>query len=178
MQNAPEPPAADADNELDSLARSYGPALRSFFRRRAALAEEVDDLAQDVLIRLIRRGSLADVSHLGAYVFQTAANILRDRKRRDGARAADAHDVIDEMHVDDAAFTPERVLLGQEALDRLRTGLLDLPERTREVFFLGRIERMPYADVAERLGISLSAVNKHMAKALIFLVNRCQDDGD
>lgn len=129
-------------------------------------------------MRLTRRGSLADVSHLGAFVFQTAANILRDRKRREATRAANAHEPIDEAQVDHTAFSPERVLLGREALGRLQTGLLDLPERTREVFFLGRIERMPYAEIAERLGVSLSAINKHMAKALVFLVARFEDEGE
>lgn len=141
MQNDSEHPSSDNDETMDSLMRSYGPPLRSFFRRRVAHDEEAEDLAQDVLMRLIRRGSFTDVSNLGAYVFQIAANILRDRKRRRATRVADEHEPVDEMQIDDAAFSPERVLLGQEALDRLRTGLLDLPDRTREVFFLGRIER-------------------------------------
>jgi len=171
-------PPSEASGQLENLARSYGPSLRSFFQRRVAHAEEAEDMTQDVLVRLVRHHSLTDVSHLGAYIFQIAANILRDRKRREITRAADAHQQIDEMYVDDAAFTPERVLMGHEAIDRLRSGLLELPERTREVFFLGRIEQMPYAEIADRLGISLSAVNKHMAKAMIFLVARCRDEGE
>jgi RNA polymerase sigma-70 factor (ECF subfamily) len=171
-----EPLRDVAPADVEALARQYAPALRRFFQRRSSEPADVDDLVQEVFLRLTRRGDLAGVDNLEGYVFQTAANVLRDRARRRATHRAHAHQPIGNDQVEGAAFSPERVLLGREAVGQLRAALLALPPRTRDVFFLGRIEGLGYAEIASRLGISLSAVNKHMAKALEFLMDRVQDD--
>jgi RNA polymerase sigma-70 factor (ECF subfamily) len=61
---------------------------------------------------------------------------------------------------------PERVLCGKEELRAATTALLSLPERTRTVFILRRLEGYRYRDIAAHLGISVSAVEKHMVRAI------------
>ncbi len=161
---------------METLARTYAPALRRFFQRRVLEHADVDDLVQEVFLRLTRRGDLNDVANLEGYIFQMAANILRDRLRQRFTHRTGDHEPLDDQQIEGAAFSPERVLLGRESVDRLRAALLELPQRTREVFFLGRIEGMPYAEIVTRLGISLSAVNKHMAKAMLFIMERMKDE--
>ena len=51
-----------------------------------------------------------------------------------------------------------------------------MPERTRHVFVLRRIEGLRYQDVAKRLGLSVSAVEKHMQRAMLHLVQRLNDE--
>lgn len=165
-------PSSAADSGVDAIAVRYRPVLTRFFQRRINDPAEVDDLVQEVFLRLTRRGSLQDIANLEGYVFQTAANVLRDRLRQRLSHQVAQHEEISEDHPEDAAFTPERVLLGKEAIQQLSQALFELPERTRTVFFLCRIEGIPYAEVGERLGISLSAVNKHMARAIEFLMTR------
>jgi RNA polymerase sigma-70 factor (ECF subfamily) len=70
----------------------------------------------------------------------------------------------------------ERVFLGKEALNRASVALLELPERTRTIFVLRRLEGMRYADVARRLGISVSAVEKHMVRAIAHLTERMKSE--
>jgi RNA polymerase sigma-70 factor (ECF subfamily) len=67
-------------------------------------------------------------------------------------------------------FSPEHVLLGRERLARATAVLLELPERTRVIFVLRRLEGMKYLDIAARLGISVSAVEKHMERAVARLM--------
>lgn len=174
---SPQDVESDATSHPDvaALARVYAPALRNFFQRRMRAHSDVEDLVQEVFLRLARRDGLDDVDNVQGYVFQTAANILRDYLRRRVTRQAEHHEPLDDELVEEAAFSPERVLLSRQAVSELREALLDLPSRTREVFFLARIEGLPYAAIVSRLGISLSAVNKHMAKAMQFLMNRMKD---
>ena len=54
-------------------------------------------------------------------------------------------------------------------LERVREGLSRLTPRTREIFLMHRLDEMKYREIAERLGISQSAVEKHIAKAALFL---------
>jgi RNA polymerase sigma-70 factor (ECF subfamily) len=67
---------------------------------------------------------------------------------------------------EDADFSPERVLLGREAIGHLVRTLEALPVRTRDVFMLRCFEGLKHAEIARLQEISVRAVEKHMAKAL------------
>ncbi|MDI1296884.1 MAG: sigma-70 family RNA polymerase sigma factor, partial [bacterium] len=64
---------------------------------------------------------------------------------------------------------PDRILAGREALKTALAALERLPERTRTIFVLRRLEGMRYLEIARRLGLSVSAVEKHMVRAVAHL---------
>ena len=157
---------------LRAIATSFGPSLTRFFRRRIEDPAEVEDLVQEVFLRLARRGGVGEMEKVGGYVFETAASVIHDRQRRRQVRCAEAHDLFDPDRHADTDFPPDRVLDGQERLRRASAALLELPERTRHVFVLRRLEGLRYQDVAKRLGLSVSAVEKHMQRAIAHLIRR------
>jgi RNA polymerase sigma factor (sigma-70 family) len=63
----------------------------------------------------------------------------------------------------------DEVIDGHARLDRVRSGLAQLSPRTREIFLMHRLDNMKYREIAVRLGLSQSAVEKHIAKAALFL---------
>ncbi len=70
------------DSEPDARAalEHYGSALRHFFQRRIGdRRAEVDDLVQEVFVRLFNRRGREPIDNLTGYVFQIAANLLRER---------------------------------------------------------------------------------------------------
>ncbi len=69
----------------------------------------------------------------------------------------------------DPAARPDDILSGQEEFRRLVVALAGLPQRSREAFFLHKIQGKSHKEVALRMGISLSAVEKRMAGAMKFL---------
>src|SRR5262249_45823940 len=129
-------------------------------------AAEVEDLVQDVFARIAARDSTEPIEHLGGYVMRTASAVLADRARRRAARRAEAHLPFDPEQHGDADFDPERVLTGKEDLHAAIKALLSLPERTRTCFILQRLEGYRHKDIAARLGISVSAVEKHLVRAV------------
>jgi RNA polymerase sigma-70 factor (ECF subfamily) len=139
-------------------------------------ASEIDDMVQQVFERLLKRGDVSNVEHLGGYVFQTASSVLADHQRRRRSRHADAHDEFDERNHGDVDFSPEHVLMGRERLANATAVLLELPERTRVIFVLRRLEGMKYLDIAARLGISVSAVEKHMERAVARLAESVEPE--
>lgn len=146
--------------------RFRGP-LSGFFATRVRNPSDVDDLVQDVFVQLIRRAEGGPIEHVEQYLFQVAANVLRDQGRRRQVRHADEHDAYDEdVHVLATEISPERVLLGEESVARVTEALAGLPQRTRDVFFLRALERCKFADIARMLGVSKSTVEKEMARAL------------
>ena len=167
-----------SDDSKDALARHAGPLRRSlarYFRRRVTDQTEVDDLVQEVFVRIVARDSPDPVEHLGGYVFQTAASVLSDRFRRRAARSADAHLPFNpELHAD-KEIDVGRVLEGRESLRAATAALLSLPERTRAIFILHRLEGCGYREIGGRLGISVSAVEKHMVRAVRHLTHHLKD---
>jgi len=172
----PPRPQEEAPSLSDGAAR-FTPALRAFFSRRAP-ASDVEDLVQEVLLRIQKRQPGAVVTNVEGYLFEVAANVLIDRGRRDRTRRRKDHCELQEIHhpVDD--LSPERVLQGREKMARAMAALNELPERTRRVFILVRFEEMSYKLVAQRLGVSVSAVEKHVMKALRHLHERLRDQDD
>lgn len=152
---------------LDSLARRYrGALIRFFVRRERNLGSEAEDLTHEVFLRLANRSVSDDIEHVQAYLFQTAAAVLVDRTRRGAVRHEAAHIEFDTSRHAEEAWSPERVYIGEQQLANVLAGIKALPERTRAVFTLHRFEGLRYADIARRLSISTSTVEKHIMEAL------------
>jgi len=155
----------------DFFARYAGP-LRKYFRSRVRNAQDVEDLVQEVFCRLSERAGLDEVENQEAYLFQTAANLLRDRARRDQTRTAANRDLVEQAKETFEEISPERVLLGKRRIEELTRALMELPERTRVIFLLHRFEDRKYGEIARQLGISVSSVEKHMMDAIRHLKSR------
>ncbi|MEJ0037903.1 MAG: sigma-70 family RNA polymerase sigma factor [Gammaproteobacteria bacterium] len=161
-------PGAEAPSPVDPLkqqaAKYRGPLLRFFTRHAAADAE---DMVQEVFVRVAQRRDVTTAAHFEAYLFQTASNLLRDRFRRRQTRRTDHHVSLEEIRYEGEVPSEERVYEGRETLRRFTDALADLPPTCRLVFILQRYEGMSYAAIAGRLGVTVSAVEKHMMKALL-----------
>ena len=149
---------------LEEWSRRYRPALLRFFQRRMPASADREDLVQEVFLRLARQ-DLTTIANVEGYLFQAAANVLKDWRRRGVRHAADAHEAIEEDIPAEVDFSPERVLLGKDAVSTLIAALETLPERTRAVFLLYHFDQLPQAEIARRLGIAVRTVENNMAKA-------------
>lgn len=157
------------DSPTDRMAREAGPlrhALFRFFRARIRDDSEAEDLVQEVFARIVARQADQPVEHLERYVFQTAASVLTDRSRRRRARHAEAHVAFDPEHHGEVELDSHRTLSGREDLRAATAALLSLPVRTRTIFILHRLEGQKYREIAAQIGISVSAVEKHMVRAV------------
>jgi RNA polymerase sigma-70 factor (ECF subfamily) len=154
---------------LERLSGSFRASLLRHFGRRTSNAVDSEDMVQEVFVRLLKRGRISRLENLNAYVFETASSVLKDRFRKDRSHHVDAHDPFDcERHAD-VDFSPEHVLLDREQLARATAALQELPERTQVIFVLRRLEGVKYQEIAARIGISVSAVEKHMQRATTHL---------
>lgn len=161
---------------LSALADQFGQVLLQFFRRRVRERAEAEDLVQEVFVRLLKRGNIADLQDIRGYLFQTAASVLTDRARKRHSQRSDVHVHFDTLAHGCEDFPPDRVLSGEQSLTRVSRALLELPERVRTVFVLRRLEGLSYQDIAQRLGISVSLVEKQMARAVAYLSQRMSEE--
>jgi RNA polymerase sigma factor (sigma-70 family) len=158
--------------QLEDLCRRFRPALVAYFLRRVHDPAEAEDLAHDVFLRLSGI-PLARLRSLDAYVFQVAANLLKDRARRAKVRADYAAAEVPANEAEDSetrALDPERIEAARRSLMALVARLRELPERTREIFILYRIENVARRDIAQAYDLSISTVEKEVARATAYLM--------
>jgi RNA polymerase sigma factor (sigma-70 family) len=163
---------------LELGARFAGP-LKTYFLRRVRDRSLAEDLAQEVLLRLIRASDADLIVNPESYVFTAAANLLLDHRRRTARnptlRARSLEDALESEFVARLVEdrSPERVLLGEATLQEVLRALDELSELTRSIFILYRLENMMQKDIAALYGIGQSTVEKHVMRAMLHLANRC-----
>lgn len=167
-----EGPVSD---ELAARMTALRPALTRFFLRSIREPADAEDMVQDVFLRIVNRGEMDSFEGFTSYAFLTAASVLRDRNRRSVVRHLDRHVPFEtETHATNVPG-PERELIARDELRSTSIILAQLPERTRAVFVLRRLDGASYAEIAVRLGISLSSAEKHMLKATRHLLAAMRD---
>jgi RNA polymerase sigma-70 factor (ECF subfamily) len=168
------PQGRSRDSNLPAqLDKRFRLPLLAYFSRRVSSAAEAEDLTQDVFERVLRSLETRPVQNPEALVFQIAVNLLRDRARRVRRRGIEeplpseaVADLADALTVD---LSPERVVLGVRTLAEVLAVLDGLSPRTRAMFYLYRLEKLKIREIADLYGISASAVEKQVAKALLHL---------
>lgn len=173
LEFAPAMIAAHQGPDFGAWMEAYGPILRRYFRRRVR-AEDVDDLVQDVFVRIQAAQSDAPVENVESYLFATAHNVLANRYRDQAARAALLHDEwIEDIDATDP-LSPERIAIAQEEYQRVIAAICNLPPRTREAFQLHRFDNLTYLAIAKRMGITRDSVKDLMHRALVRLAEEME----
>ena len=168
--------ATDAAGELVTglFAESRAELVRYLaFRVRDKVL--VDDLEQEVYLRLLRLDQVHLIRNPRAYVFRVAASVVADHGRRVGNRAQDDLPEHDERFVEDASG-PFEDFMWRQRLDRVQGAVAELPERCRRALILHRRDGWTYDEIATELGVSKSMVKKYLRKALL-LCRRALDHG-
>jgi RNA polymerase sigma-70 factor (ECF subfamily) len=182
---------------LDSYAQEFGNSLLRYFLKRGAQKATAEDLTQNVFVRLAKRAAGGEIENAQAYLMQTAASVWSDHLRYRESRCHNKHDEYSEHYENNnhyeyntynsynknqeydknfehlpASFSPTRVLEGKESVKWLIDVLNNMPERTRLVYVLRRIEGLGRKEVAELLSIGMSTVDKHLMMATTQVTKR------
>jgi RNA polymerase sigma factor (sigma-70 family) len=145
---------------------------------RLGSAEEAEDVLQDVWLRLETMTS-PPIAQPGAYLFRIANNIAIDRRRASAFRSQRETRWAESYgHGDGFAPSGEAAMIATERLREIDATVAALPERTAQIFRLCRYEHAPRRTVAERLGISVSAVEKHLQTAYRAIHRLISQDDD
>lgn len=159
---------------LKGLFLAHRRELQAYLTKKLKDAETAADLTQEVFLRFVERDATNGTTVLNerAYLFRTAHNLAVDHVRQKARQKTDAvaHDEMARI-VDDRPSQEDEADASQK-LGRLGAIVAELPDRTRQIFVLNRIEGLSYAETADRLGISESLVQKHLAKALLHVTRR------
>lgn len=167
-------PVESADLAASNLDRQFRRRLMTYFLSRVGDRAEAEDLTQLTFMRVLG-SDRSDVSNPAAFVFRVAANLLYDRSR-DRARHAHGRTVsLDDESVvvlPSDGVTPERIVVARDSIAHAFRALDELSRTTRDIFVLFRFENLRQREIAERLGMSQAAVEKHVMRATLHLLRR------
>ena len=171
-----------------SLARKISGAYQStysqlvrFFRNRLDNSNDADDLSQDVFTLWLNRKEKTPVKESRAYLFKIANHVLIDHWRRNQRQTTSEtpiDEVIHEFNLEQRQADPSEILEHQQRIQLLSDALETLPPRRREAFLLYRFDGLSQSEVAERMEISISMVEKHIAAALVHCKKHLDNQGN
>nr|WP_198148654.1 sigma-70 family RNA polymerase sigma factor [Sphingomonas sp. Y57] len=150
-------------NPLD---RSVRARLLHYLQGRTRAADEAEDIVQEAYRRLSSHPRPAEIVDGERFLWRTAFNLATSLGRRRRVRS--------DAHADQALVEylyphqppQDEVLAMRERLRLVEQAIAELPERARQVFVAVRIEGMTYSEAARHFGISVSAIEKSMARAI------------
>lgn len=168
----------DPSLDLSPLASVYlerRDDMRRFFLARVGGRGDAEDLVQDLYLK-VQAVTDATIENPSAYLYRLASNLMLDRLRRakrSGARESEwrrtHHASVGALDVADLPDA-ESATIARQRLEKLSSALETLAPLTQRVFRLHKFEGLTHAETAQRLGISRSAVEKHVSLALGHLV--------
>lgn len=150
----------------------YYQDLVRYVARRSRSPEDCCDIVQDTFLRLMKLPNPRSIRVPKSFLYRMAHNLLVDkaRKRQVRERYVEQCNVqaSDERH---AEVSPHEAVIEAERRLELKAAIEALPNRCRECFILHLYGKLPHAEIADRLGISKSGVEKHLARAM----SACRD---
>jgi RNA polymerase sigma-70 factor (ECF subfamily) len=137
---------------------------------RTGDASEAEDIMQDLWLKAHAQ-QVATLSNGKAYLYRMAQNLLIDRLRERHRRMCRDYQWVSDFTLTHAGTggwhrSAEDAAHEQEETQRLMRAIEKLPEGARSVFRLHKLEGLSHAEVASRLAISRSGVEKHIAVAM------------
>lgn len=132
---------------------------------RFADRDEGEEAVQELWLRIMTVEDEVQIRNPGGYLSRMLINLLRSGFRKTGTRRA-VRAEVEAILEGEAGISAERVLGARQTLSLVAQELDALPERTRRIFLMNRVEGMTYRQIAEALSISEQTVHYHMRRAM------------
>ncbi len=142
--------------------------LRGLLRKKGQSIHDAEDLVQDALLKFELYRRAQTVRDPEAFLRRAAVNQAIDEARRH-KRSPVSPAPLEAFDPVDPAPQADEALAAQDSHERLTAGLAAMDPKTRDIVLAQRLDRLTYAQIAEKHGLSQSAVEKRLARGMLFL---------
>lgn len=148
---------------LATLVKTHDKRIRRFLNRRGASPSTIDDVAQELWLRILRLVDEDEIQHPISYLYRTARNILSTRKSLCSERKehCDVDDLINELLLDDPT---EDVILDAQMRMTVRCAVGQLPPRQREMLLM-HMGGLTYKQIAAAKDLTCRTVLRQLRRA-------------
>lgn len=151
----------------DVFDRFYHP-VKNFLYYKLGDVTLAEDLVQEVFLKTWEKRDSVRLETVKSLLYTIASNLANNHYT--SARTRFEFELKENFN-HSTQENPQYLLENTEFKERLERALANLPENQRMVFLMSRMDDLTYAEIAERLEISIKAVEKRMHEALVFLRN-------
>jgi RNA polymerase sigma factor (sigma-70 family) len=138
--------------------------LKAKLTRRLGSADVAADAVQDTWLRLQHFKSVGQVDNPTGYLLRIALNVAYDRLKAE-RRYLTAEQVESMVDLPDDSADPASAMEAKSELELTEMLIRELPERQRAILIAARLDGLPRREIAQRMGISLSLVEKELKQA-------------
>jgi RNA polymerase sigma factor (sigma-70 family) len=157
--------ARSADGRLVEWFDKWRKPIRSWLRNRASVPPgDIDDLAQEVFLRLLRYSDDVAVDNPQGYLFRIAANVANEWRERSRVRKPHDDSWLEELQIE-AGDEPENAIAKTRANEYVQAAVDRLPPRQREVLLLHVNEGLTYKQIAQQRGLTYRIVLRDLTRA-------------
>jgi len=154
-------------------------SIKRIFARYCRRSEDIDDYAQETFIKAFAAETKTDIQNPKAFLFRVAKNLaLSELKRKVNANTDHLEDSGGaEVLIDERQVSIENQIDGQRKLAVASKVIASLPEYHRQALLMRKMEKLKFKQIATRLNVSLSTVEKRVATALVLCNTRLREEG-
>ncbi|TQV78944.1 RNA polymerase sigma factor [Exilibacterium tricleocarpae] len=142
--------------------------LKRFLSRFLRDQQDIEDVVQEAYLRAYNAEQKKDIEQPKAFLFQIAKNLALNELSRKARQVTEYIEDSDSNTLTDTGSTTEEELEAREHIALFCEAIAALPERRRRVCLLRKVHGLPHKEIAERMGITVSAVEKHLLKGMLF----------
>lgn len=155
-----------ASNPLMDVCLESRLKIVRYLASRVGNIDVAEDLFNDLWLKLQHADNVRPINCEG-YVYRMASNIVIDHMRREGV-ARRTKQELEQLNALDVgqSITPERQLIASEEVLRMKKVIADLPNLSRQIFFMNRFEGLSQREIASRVNLSPTMVFKHIRMVL------------
>lgn len=139
--------------------------LRRYLARLIGSQTEAQDLAHEAYAKVLPALRDKEISQPQAFLYTTAKHLALDQLKRRTRAPFDASQPADSAAALSSAPGVEAIVMAREEWALLERVVAELPPGCRQVLLLRTIDRMSHAEIAEKLGLARSSVEKHLLRA-------------
>jgi len=153
------------EKTFESVFVTHAENLRNFMYYKSGDLQRSEDLMQEAFSKLWEECAKVSMEKVKSFLFTVANNrFLNQQKHRKVVLKFEK-----QAPKNSQSESPQFLMEEKEFEIRLMKAIEELPEGQREVFLMHRIDELKYREIAERLGVSVKAIEKRMHKALVAL---------
>jgi RNA polymerase sigma-70 factor (ECF subfamily) len=159
------------EDALHALFTIYFPRLNDFAARIISDPETSQDITQDVFVKIWEKKNQIEARNIEPFLYKLIRNNCIDYIKKvkfiDNKKQEWGNQIkFEELYHIDFVRDEPYMLIHNELRSEIEATIKNLPERCREVFMLSRIDGLKNREIAEKLGINIKNVERHISRAI------------